>query len=345
MKKAAKFLGLLFLIVLLAGGAYAFVKYRDYQAAINEPASDSSEIVEFTIEPGQSTDEIADGLLAAGLIRDTLYFKTYIKLTGIAPLIQAGTFKLPQNITMKDLGDTLQHAANPDVWVTIPEGLMATEIADILEESFADVEENSFDKSLFLEMAQNSYPATQIGIPIPEDKPLEGCLFPDTYRFPADATAEYVMAAILTNFKTKIYDKYEDEITSSGRDLYDILILASILERETRHPDDRPLVADILIRRLDNNWPLGVDATLLYYFGDWTHVITEQDLLLESSYNTRKNTGLTPTPIANPGEDTIRGVLFPQANDYWFYISDAETILHYAVTEAEHNANIQQYLQ
>ncbi len=344
MKKVVKGFGVLILIVFIGAGVYIGLKYNEYKKSINESAGTSTELVEFTIEEGESTDLIAQKLYEAGLIKNVLYFKIYIKQSGIASLIQAGTFKVPQNVTMKDLGETLQHAANPDIWVTIPEGLMGVQIADLIEEGFVSNTENSFDKATFLELIQSSDPANQLGIPIPEGQPLEGYLYPDTYRFPADATTEYVLTAILNNFDNKVIQRYSDDIEKSGRSLYDTLILASILERETKHPDDRPIVADILIRRLDNNWPLGVDATLLYYFGDWTHVITEQDLQVETSYNTRKQTGLTPTPIANPGDNTISGVIHPEANDYWYYISDSEGILHYAVTEAEHNANIQEYL-
>lgn len=345
MKTALKIFGLLILAAIIAGGIFAYRKYQDYQNAINTPVSDSQEKVEVTITQGETVEQIAADLKSKGLIKDELYFKVYLKQQNLATSIQAGTFRIPRNLSMSQVVLTLQHADKPDIWVTIPEGLMVTEIASTIDEEFQSYGVSDFSKQEFLDFTQTGTIAINLGIPVPEGKPLEGYLFPDTYRFPSDASAEYVLTAILENFKTKVLDKYTDDIDKSGRPLYDTLILASILERETRHPDDRPIVADILIRRLDNGWPLGVDATLLYYFGDWKHEITYDELQQDNPYNTRKVIGLTPTPICNPGEQTIRSVLEPEPNDYWFYVSDAEGILHYATTEEEHNQNIQQYIQ
>ncbi|GAH38365.1 unnamed protein product, partial [marine sediment metagenome] len=201
---------------------------------------------------------------------------------------------------------------------------MATEVESIISETFATNPQSSFDSDKFLNLITTTAPDTTVDLPIPVGKPLEGYLFPDTYRFPSDATAEYVLHAILENFRTKVYEPHMQEIEQSPYTLYEIVTLASILERETKHSEDRPVVADVLLKRLDNGWALQTDATTLYYFGDWTHDITAADLEIDSPYNTRKYTGITPTPIANPGEETVRAVLFPQSNEYWYYISDAD---------------------
>ncbi|MBN2100936.1 endolytic transglycosylase MltG [Candidatus Dojkabacteria bacterium] len=346
MKKIFKLLAILLVVIVVLIVVPLSLLIMDYNKKIDQPASDSSEIVEFVIEEGQTTDEIAQNLEDAGLIVNKLYFRIYLKQKGFETKLQAGSFKLKRNLTIKKISEELQHASIPDIWVTIPESLMATEIADVLEQGFQANPETSFDKQQFLNMLNDPSHVSNLGIPIPAGKPLEGYLYPDTYRFPADANAEYVLNAILSDgFKDKIYEKYQPEIDQSQFSLYEVLILASILERETRHPEDRPMVADILIRRINNNWALEVDATLLYYFGDWKHEITYQDLQLDTPYNTRQNSGLTPTPICNPGEETIKAILYPEENQYWFYISDADGILHYATTLEEHNANINQYLQ
>ena len=316
----------------------------DYNSAVNN-SGDPDNIHEIIIEEGETIDQIAKRLKELGIIENELYFKIYVLRAGIADKLQAGAFKIPENLSLEELGDILQNAEIPDIWVTVPEGLMATEIADIIGEAFSANPQSSFDTATFSEMITTNDPSTSIDLPIPAGKPLEGFLFPDTYRFPPDATAEYVQHAMLENFRTKLYEPHMQDIEQSRYSLYELVTLASILERETKHSQDRPNVADILLRRLENGWALQADATTLYYFGDWTHNITAADLEIDSPYNTRKYTGLTPTPIANPGEETFRAALFPQSNEYWYYISDADGNLHYAVTLEEHNQNIQTYLQ
>jgi UPF0755 protein len=345
MKKILKIFIFILLIALIGTGIFAFTFYRGYRRSIEGAMSESDETVEFIIEEGESLDSIAERLQEENLIKNELYFRIYLKQEDIETKIQAGKFQIPKNSTMKEVTGILQNAKKPDIWVTIPEGLMATEIADILEEGFNEYTENSFDKTEFLNMVEEGAIVDEMGIPKPADKPLEGYLFPDTYRFPADANAEYVLNTILTKgFRDKIYNIYAGDIAASQFSLYEILTLASILERETKYAQDRPLVADILIRRINNNWRLDVDATLLYYFDDWTHEITYQDLQIDSQYNTRKVAGFPPTPISNPGQEAIYAILDPEPNDYWYYVSDSEGNLHYAVTEYEQNLNIQKYI-
>lgn len=331
------------MVVAISAGLYV---YSDYKKYVDSPFNESSKIIEITIDEGSTTDDIAEILYEKGLIKSTLYFDLYIKQSDLGTSLQAGTFRFPKNSSMKEIAEYLQNASLPDVWVTIPEGLMVTQIADLINEAFLLNETQDFSKDEFLALTETPDMAISLGIPVPEGKPLEGFIYPDTYRFPADATAEYVLNSILVDgFQSKIYDKYEAEIENSQFSLYEIVTLASILERETRSSADRPLVADILIRRYENGWAFEVDATLLYYFKDWTHEITYQDLQLDTPYNTRKYVGFTPTPISNPGEETIKAILYPEANDYWFYLNDSDGILHYATTLSEHENNIEQYIQ
>lgn len=344
MNKTSKGIGILMLVILGISAVAVLLLYRDYYEAVHKTESPSM-VVDFTIEEGQTVEEIGQALLDAGLIDSLWYFKYYVRQTGVSSKLQAGDYSIPHNLSLEDLVELLQHAEFPDIWVTIPEGLTTTQVAEYLEEGFTINAENSFNKTEFLTLAASPSPSMLVDLPIPNNKPLEGFLFPDTYLFPPDATAEYVLNSLLTNFRERIYVPHMKDIESSRFTLYEIITLASILERETKHPNDRPLVADIMERRLDNGWKLEVDATLLYHFGDWTHVITQEDLQIDSPYNTRKVNGLPPTPIANPGEETIRAILSPEPNDYWYYISDSEGTLHYAVTLEEHNNNIQLYIQ
>ena len=334
-------------VIAVAVSFAAFLAISSYNKAANKGYGEPTQTIDFTIEAGESIDEIAQNLLDAGLITNVYFFQIYVRQYNIADRLQAGAFKIPDNLSLKDLTDILQHAVFPDVWVTIPEGLRATEISAILEEAFSGYAESSFDKTEFMALVENPVLPEGFDNPAPKGEILEGYLFPDTYRFPPDATAEYVIISMLTTFDEKLTRPNIDEIEtlSSRYTVDDLVTLASILERESMHAEDRPLVADILLRRIENGWALEVDVTLLYYFGDWKRDLSYIDLQEDTQYNTRKYSGLPPTPISNPGAQAFEAILNPEPNDYWFFIADSEGILHYASTLEEHNANISMYLQ
>ncbi|KKP66163.1 MAG: Aminodeoxychorismate lyase, partial [candidate division WS6 bacterium GW2011_GWE1_34_7] len=166
-------------------------------------------------------------------------------------------------------------------------------------------------------------------------KNLEGYLYPDKYAFSNTATTEEVLKIFLDNFKKKVgtEDSYED------------LIIASMVEREGYTSSDRPMIADIIKRRLDEGWLLQIDATLLYPEKDWKHIITDIDKKKDNLYNTYKYAGLPPTPICNPGLEAINATRNPQSNNFYFYIHDKDGNVHYAETLAEHNRNVEKYLR
>lgn len=304
--------------------------------------SHDKQYAEFFIKTDQTPDQIAQNLYKADILDQPDYFVCYLKKSGTGEKIQAGYFKLPYDLTMVELAQSLQNASLPSVVVTIPEGLMMKEIANTIDKALGN--ESEFDKSRFLKLVKDSkfiktLPAAQ------NKKSLEGYLFPDTYDFYTSDTEEEIITKMVNNFEDRILTQYATELANSKYAGYQVLKLASIVEREARASKDRKMVADILLRRLEKGWLLEVDATILYYFQDWTHKITAQDLADNHAYNTRKRKGLPPTPICNPGEDSIKAVLFPAPNKYWFYISDKQGKMHYAKTLSEHNANINKYLK
>jgi len=151
------------------------------------------------------------------------------------------------------------------------------------------------------------------------------------------------------NFQKKVLKNQASEIQKSGMEINQILTLASIVERETRQASDRAIVAGILLKRLENSWPLQVDATIQYAVGKkgdwWPSNLTREDLEVNSPYNTYLNRGLPPGAICNPGLSSIISVLQPKQTDYWFYISDKNGVMHYAKTGEEHGANVEKYLR
>ncbi|MDD3474536.1 MAG: endolytic transglycosylase MltG [Candidatus Dojkabacteria bacterium] len=321
------------LITVVIGGV--FIKLR-YNKIIETPNSDSSDKVVVTIDEGQAVDSIIDELIEKGILKESwkLYLQAYLKLNDLSSQLQAGTYNLPKNLNIIEIIESLQHAQSQDIWVTVPEGLRKDEIADILVDELGEYDSTDFSKTDFLALTTNQEYISQFGLP-EEVEDLEGYIFPDKYAFSIETTTESALTKMIENFVSKVGtdDSYED------------IILASLVEREGYNSEDRAIIADILKRRLEEGWLLQVDATLLYPAKDWTHTITQIDKESDNEYNTYKYAGLPPTPICNPGLESINAVRNPEENTYYYYIHEDDGTAHYAKTLNEHNSNVSTYLR
>lgn len=288
----------------------------------------------FVVPKGQALDVIGRRLKEAGLIRSPIAFKLIVLKKGLASKIQAGDFRLRRSMDTGAIIEELTHGTL-DIWVTLLEGWRREEMARELAREFAS-RELEFDIAEFAAASKGQ----------------EGYLFPDTYLIPRDASAAAIVKFLRDTFDTKVdLTDNQSSLTSNQ-----VIILASILEREVATDKDRPLVAGILQKRLRFGWPLQADATVQYALGSqrcepvnltctwWEPHLTQADLALKSPYNTYDNVGLPPTPIANPSLASINATLHPQTSSYWFYISDLEGNIHYAETIEAHNQNIATYL-
>jgi len=317
-----------------------------YNKQINLQASDSSEIVEVEIEQGESVKDISVKLQTAGVIKSSDIFFLYVKLNNIATDIQAGRFQLPQNLTIIEVAQFIQKAAGNDIWITIPEGLRLDEIATILDEEFLKEENTLFIKSEFSDICQNpdNYEISSSILDSKEEgKSLEGFLYPDTYNVKKDITALEIVNLLIQTLEEKLEANNIELSSYSTLNSYEIITLASIIEREARSSEERYMISDILQKRLrgelDGVKLLQTDATLLYEEQNWETVVTKELKESDSPYNTYKNIGLPPTPICNPGIDSISAVMNPTENEYFFYLHDDEGKIHYAVTNEEHINN------
>ncbi|KKP80039.1 MAG: Aminodeoxychorismate lyase, partial [Candidatus Levybacteria bacterium GW2011_GWB1_35_5] len=224
-----------------------------------------------------------------------------------------------------EIAESLTHGTL-DIWVTVPEGYRAEEIADILEGKIPN-----YDKSWRDVLNQN-----------------EGYLFPDTYLVPRDADINTIISIFKNNFQTK-YDSVKSLKTNNLSDTQ-TLVLASLVEREAMLEEDRPLVASVIYNRLSIGMKLDIDATLQYALGYqedekrwWKKGLTNEDKKLNSPYNTYTNPGLPPAPISNPGLSAISAALNPAKTDYLYYITDQNGKNRYATNLEGHSANIEKY--
>lgn len=292
-----------------------------------------SELTRFTIPKGQSITKIADRLADAGLIKQPLAFRVWVKIQGLSQSIQAGSFELSPGMTLPEVTQKLTEGTD-DIWITMIEGWRVEEVAQMLaRQELAD-----FDETEFLDLA----------------KPYEGQLFPDTYLIPRLSDAESILDLLLTTYEKRVTQGLADELSQAetqGRSAEQILVMASILEREAQGLDDMRHVAGILYHRLELGMPLQADATLQYVKGynsaqdDWWVPPTAADKQLQSPFNTYLNPGLPPRPIASPGLEAIEAALTPLDTNHLFYIHDRQGNIHYAVDIDGHNANVAKYLR
>lgn len=325
----------LFLLLLVLIGIVVVI--IDYNRAINFSNSNNDEKVLFEISEGESVNQILQSLTDQDLLasrKNMYYTKFYLKINDLGHKLQAGVYEIPKNLTIVELIDSLQLGKAQEIWVTIPEGLRKDEIADIISEELNKDGNSNFSKDNFLKLSNDKEFISSLGLTVEVDN-LEGFLFPDKYSFPREITTEQVILNLVNNFINKVGKEYT----------YQDIIFASIVEREGYNGNDRPIIAGIIIKRFEEGWLLQTDATLLYPVKDWKHVITQADKAEENPYNTYKKIGLPPTPICNPGLQSIKAVWDPEETKYYYYIHDDDKQAHYAATLEEHNQNVNKYLR
>lgn len=318
-----KLLFLISIMLLLLLGSYLY--YREGSLPVNKL---SKEDKIFVIRRGEALNSIAKNLENEGLIRNKIVFYAIVKQLGIEKTIQAGDFRLSSSMDAYQIANSLTHGTL-DVWITLIEGTRKEEMAQVISQNL-NIPEIEFVK-----------------------KAEEGYLFPDTYLVPKDATVDMIIKILKDNFNNKISTLTNGQNKINGLTLNEVVILASMIEKEARENKDRPIIAGILLKRLQNDWPLQIDATIQYALGYqinektwWKKNLTKEDIDIDSPFNTYKNKGLPAGPISNPGYASLMAVTKAQVNTpYWYYISDKAGRMHYAETLEEHNANISKYLQ
>ena len=325
MKKRRLLLSIVFLFILCLLGARSYYNY-----ALNLPNSSNETAISFTVEDGQSVGEIAKNLESKGLIRSAALFRLYTALSKLSSKLQAGEYQIPQNLNLKEVVKLLQHGTFEER-LTFIEGWRREEMANEISNLKSQI--SNLNAADFLR----------------ETESLEGYLFPDTYFVSKETTAEDLVRMMRENFENRIK---RDELGLKGVSFEEAVVIASIVEREVKFAEDKPIVAGILTKRFLNGWPLQADATVQYALGYqpdqktwWKKNLTEDDLEIDSPYNTYKNPGLPPTPICNPGLESLKAAINPQETDYWYYVSDSEGRMHFAVTNEEHNENVAKYVK
>lgn len=301
-------------------------------------ASDTTTQV-FEVPAGSNARSLGPKLVEAGLIEDNNAWRYYLKSREAGACLKAGRFELSRSMAMPEMMETMCGAPMADEEpFTVVEGWRIRDIDEALAEA------GHIEAGAYL-AAVNSPGDFELGLPVEGLTTLEGFLMPETYMVPAE---DFEVEA----FVQRQLDTFAERFTEAGgvdklgeRTLYEVVIVASMLEREEPRPSNRPIVAGIIWKRLDNGWQLGIDATSRYTIENWNDRKAFLKQLRDPAdpYNTRERKGLPPTPIGNPSLPSLEAALAPEASENWYYLHDGEGNLHPSRNAAEHEAKRKKY--
>ena len=331
MKKA---LLVLVALALIAGGGAAWMLY----ARTSEPFKGYEGSEQFvTIEPGSGTRTIGQRLISAGVVRDDVTFRAAVWRSGRSRNLQAGEFRFDRPMTPIDVIDKI---ARGDVYnrrITFPEGLTIREMARIYEQ------QGFGEAAAFIEAAGNPSAIRDIDS---EATDLEGYLFPETYSMPRETTAAKLVSVMVRRFRQLFTADMQQAAATLELTPRQAVTLASLVEKETARPAERPIVAAVYLNRLRIGMGMQADPTVIYALqraGKYDGNLRRADLSFDSPYNTYRYAGLPPGPIASPGLASLQAAVAPAQVDYLYFVSRNDGSHVFARTLVEHNENVRQY--
>jgi len=318
---------------------------------VNTPISTDSHRVTFHIDSGASPTQIGSDLYDLHLIRSTVAFDMYTRLTDAGPKFQAGAFVLNSNMSLSQIVTALQHGRPDEKTITFPEGFPLRYQAQLVDDKKLG---GGLTGAEYLKAAKD--PSLRTGYSfLPgqtpnADFPYEGYLFPDTYLVDPAVGAKGLVEAQLDQFANVFSADWQQQIAQSTparpkEDMRTIVILASMVDREAnnKNASDRGNVCSVYYNRLRQGIPLGVDATLLYALGRLTPQPTAPELDMNTPYNTRKHAGLPPGPISNPGKEAFEACINPPVTKFLFYFTDKQGTTHFETNNADFERDIAKY--
>ncbi len=299
----------------------------------NLPAEGIGSGALFTVKKGESAKTVAIALFQKGYIRSSLAFRFFAKAEGLGSALKAGTYRIVPGMSAKRLLDVFVSGDQALVRVTVPEGFTSSQIANLLERMGVT------SRTSFITATHSARLLTELGITATS---AEGYLFPDTYFFPSGYSADGVVYSMVKAFRDRL-SSIPEAASLTSKELHDRIILASIVEREYKVPEEAPLMASVFFNRLKIRMALQSCATIVYVITErlgkpHPEVIYDRDLRLDDPYNSYEHSGLPPGPISNPGMTSLRSAFFPTNSRFlYFRLVDAYSGKHhFSMTLEEH---------
>lgn len=330
MKKLATTASVLLILALAA----AVATYLDLVFYADKPANaDESEQI-IVVDRGQSFDRTVDLLQQHDLIESPVRFRMLARIKGADTRIQAGEYLLTGTMTPNHILKTLIEGKVRLHRFTVPEGSNLDQIAEIVAEAgFGSAEQ-------FRNTASDPEFIGELGMSVDS---LEGYLFPDTYHFPRSADSEDVINTMVRRFQSLIPESWKERAEELGMSLHEVVTLASIIEKETGTPEERPVISSVFHNRLRRGMRLQTDPTVIYGIEDFDGNLTRKHLNTRTAYNTYLIQGLPPGPIASPGLASIEAALFPADTKYLYFVSRKDSTHQFSTNLKDHNRAIRKY--
>lgn len=306
----------------------------DALTRFSRTAAGTGEARLISVEKGQRFSILADRLAEEGLVRDALSFKILARMRGDDRRIRAGEYSLSPDMNPLRILSILKNGKEALHRFTIPEGLRLTEIAERVELA------GYGSAQTFLALAEDPETGKPFGITAPT---LEGYLFPDTYLLPRRAREEDIIRAMLTAFTRNITASDMKRAAEMGLDRHELVTLASLIEKETGSPEERPLIAAVFLNRLKKGMRLQTDPAVIYGIPDFDGNLTRKHLETPGPYNTYLNAGLPPGPIASPGAAALQSILNPARTDFLYFVARGDGTHEFSRSLKEHNRAVRKY--
>lgn len=315
--------------------------------SVFSPVSKEVEAKIFTVEKGQSVKEIALNLKKENLIKDYYAFILYAVLSNKHSKIQAGEYLLSSQMSTSKIINLLSNGQTAKDSIIIIEGWDLRDIANYFQEKNICTKEELYaitgvpaGEDETTNVDNYSFLSSK-----PDNLSLEGYIFPDTYYIDKTDDLKSIIKKILTNFDNKLTPDLRTEIKNQKKTIFEIITMASIIEKEVKTSEDKKIVAGILWKRMESGMRLQVDASILYAEDKVGLKIYTKDTQLDSPYNTYKVDGLPLGPISNPGMDSILAAVYPTETAYYYYLSAPDGTTIFSKTLEEHNYNKNKYLK
>ena len=329
-----KYLLLLIIALLIAvAGAAGWIAV-DLHRFAHRPADGEEHSHIVSVAPGESFGMLSARLEKAGVITSDIRFKIIARLSGDDKRLRAGEYALSTAMTPMEIIDILASGKVLLHRLTIPEGYTIDQVAAEVEKAgLASAEE-------FSRLARNPSLVSELQLDGPS---LEGYLFPDTYHFPREVSARGIITTMVNAYQSLVTDEWRNRAHELDLSIHDIVTLASIIEKETGAPSERPIIASVFHNRLKKRMRLESDPTVIYGIESFDGNITRRHLSSATPYNTYVIRGLPPGPIANPGRAALEAALYPAETDYLFFVSKKDGTHYFSKTIAEHTEAVRKY--
>jgi UPF0755 protein len=321
----------IFILLLLATIALAGASYWVYRT-VNTPVQHAHANDLITIQKGSTPRDIVDQLVGAGILPSHMATIIYLRTIGDGAKLQAGEYQFASPITTLQVLKQLEKGQDATFKLTIPEGFTRFDIAKRLANWSVNARPHSGASVMSVDSEQQRIlglmdDTSLIKDIAPEAKNLEGYMYPSTYELEPNSTPEKAIRMMVEQFRKVWTPECAAQAAAMHRTPHEIVTIASLIETETGVEPERPIVAGVIYNRLNKNIPLGIDQTVVYIAkmqNRWDGTINKSDIDADSPYNTRKHTGLPPGPISSVSESSIKAALYPQTNDYLYYVRNVD---------------------